>query len=230
MLLNQQKKNEDKIFTFPKVSSVFHEEPHANSDYSSRLIDAIDVLDKALCKGWLNLMAEYYPFDDDPAETKNCISADYPYTSVLVNEYPQFYTIIQKHLEINDLVTMKTRISLPNLNIKSQTQKAADFIHLSINALLSCDKHINSEKLKELDSKFIKMLSDNIMDVDSCNVYLKNNQSRKKLMLSVKKSVKNLISFPLNCKLRYYNWYNWKKKIDMSQLTLILNIIIIFAD
>jgi len=172
-------KNEDKIFTFPTVSSVFHEVPHANSGYSSRLIDAIDVLDKALCKGLLNLMAEYYPFDD-PGETKN-ISADYPCTSVLVNEYPQFYTIIQKHLEINDLVTMKPRISRPNLNIKSQTQKAADFIHLSICALLSCGKPINSEKLKELDSKFIKMLSDNIMDVDSCNVYLNNNQSRKKI-------------------------------------------------
>ena len=171
--------NEDKIFTFPKVSSVFHEEPHANSGYSSRLIDAIDVLDKALCKGLLNLMAEYYPFDDDPCETKNCISADYPYTSVLVNEYPQFYTIIQKHIEINDLVTMKPRISRPNLDIKSQTQKAADFIHLSICSLLSCDNHINSEKLKELDLKFIKMLSDNIMDVDSCNIYLKNNKSKK---------------------------------------------------
>ena len=102
-------------------------------------------------------MAEYYPFNDDPGEIINCISVDYPYTSVLVNEYPQFYTIIQEHNEIKDLVTMKPRIPRPNLNLKSQTQKAAAFIHLSICSLLSFDNQINSEKWKELDKSEKKL-------------------------------------------------------------------------
>jgi 5-carboxymethyl-2-hydroxymuconate isomerase len=175
--------------------------PYQADDYSIRLNDAINQLDSALCQGLLSLINEYYPFSNDN-ETPISISTDYPYTSALVQEYPQFATIIRHNNEIFDLVTMRSRINRPNVDAQAQSQKTAQFIHLSIKTLMQIHNS-NSDQLMKLDRKFVQILSNYSRDFISCRDYLNKNVNKKKLKvqsrrtstISIKKNFNNFNHF-----------------------------------